>query len=605
MKSFSANCARLAGRDALLAARLRESGGGVLSVTAARNGLPTATIHGRWVHSAYDPWNEAEVWAEAQAKAYQSGEVAVVLGVGLLYHVEALVRRLPADARVTVVVPDLRELHDACEARDLTGWVDRAAWRWGEPGQIARGLAESDRPLRFLTYAPAARLHADVHARIEEALRRRLAAQAGGQLHVAVVGPIYGGSLPIARYAASALETLGHRVNWIDHSAHDGSYRILGGLKEPRHRLTLQGKFAEMLGLLTLVRLAEDPPDLVIALAQAPLEMPVLEHLRRKKFLTAIWFVENYRHLTYWQQLAAGYDHWFVIQKGAYEEMLRRAGAPHVTYLPLAADPAVHRSIELSDSERAEFGADVSFVGAGYANRRAILPRLVKAEWTFKLWGNEWDGATDLGGVLQRQGSRIDTETCVKIFNATTINLNLHSFTGTTLDPQGDFVNPRTFELAACGAFQLTDRRSLLPEVFTAEEVACFESPDELPSQIRQWLHEPEARQAMAKAALRRVLAEHTYVHRMRDLLAEVGLRQPDRVGSILRGDRQASRLVACCDKSPELIPLLRQFPDSQRVELKALASRIRAKGPTAKLSRDELLVLMLDEYRSETRDLV
>lgn len=67
--------------------------------------------------------------------------------------------------------------------------------------------------------------------------------------------------------------------------------------------------------------------------------LPVLEHLRKKKFLTAMWFVENYRHLTYWQQMAPGYDFWFVFQQGACLDAFRQAGARQVSYLPMAADP--------------------------------------------------------------------------------------------------------------------------------------------------------------------------------------------------------------------------------------------------------------------------
>jgi spore maturation protein CgeB len=40
-------------------------------------------------------------------------------------------------------------------------------------------------------------------------------------------------------------------------------------------------------------------------------------------------------------------------------------------------------------------------------------------------------------------------------------------------------------------------------------------------------------------------------------------------------------------------------------VELKQLAAQIRSRGPMGNLSREDLMVLMLDEYRSETKDLV
>jgi len=370
--------------------------------------------------------------------------------------------------------------------------------------------------------------------------------------------------------------------------------------------LALQSKYAEMLSRVTMAQLAEDPPDLVLSLAQAPLILPMLEHLRRKGFLTAMWFVENYRHLTYWQQLAAGYDFWFVIQQGPCITALKQAGAKEVRYLPMAADPSVHGPLELTQAEREDYGSDVSFVGAGYTNRREIFPRLLNQEWSFKLWGNEWDGAIDLAPALQRNGARIDTETCRKVFNASAVNLNLHSWAGVGFDPNGDFVNPRTFELAACGAFQLTDRRSLMPDLFTASEVASLSSPEQLPGEITRWFHEPEQRLAMAGKARQRVLAEHTYVHRMRDLLSQIGVANPDRIGSILRGSRQAEVLAStAADSFPTIAATLLAFPPTQRVELKQLAAQIRSRGSIGTLSREDLMVLMLDEYRSETKDLV
>jgi spore maturation protein CgeB len=193
----------------------------------------------------------------------------------------------------------------------------------------------------------------------------------------------------------------------------------------------------------------------------------------------------------------------------------------------------------------------------------------------------------------------------MKVFNATSINLNLHSTTGTGLDPQADFVNPRTFELAACGAFQLVDHRSLLPELFTGQEIASFRAFDEVPGQIQRWLRDPAARQAMGAAARARVLQAHTYAHRMKDLLAQIGLSQPDRVGAVLRGDRQQEALLARCADDAPLGTLLKEFPAGQRVELKDLAATIRSKGANTALNREELMVLMLDEYRSETRDLL
>jgi len=598
MNTFEHNLARLSSRAGHLAEALRESGGGALALEPAKTGIPTARAGGRFLHSAYDPTREAETWAADHARRCQ-------LGVGLLYHVEALCRRLPPTSPIIVPVPDLRVLHDACAARPLDDVLHRVDWLSGDAAEMANALTALGRPLRLVAYAPAAWLHAQAYTKLEAALREAIASRVSGRLHVAVVGPIYGGSLPIARYTVSALETLGHRVSWIDHSLHQTSFATLEATKDKRLRDILHAKFCDLLGLVTLTRLAEDPPDVALFLAQAPATLPVLEQIKRKKLLTAMWFVENSRHLRYWGQVAAGYDYWFIIQRGDFLDALRHAGAKQVHYLPMAADPELHRPLVLSPEEQAEFGADVAFVGAGYVNRRRLLPRLVGKGWTFKLWGDEWNGAEDLVPVLQRGGARIDTETCVKVFNATAINLNLHSYDGDGLDPQADFVNPRTFELAACGTFQLVDRRALLPELFAPDELVTFSSPDELLAQIETWRHEPDTRAAMARAARRRVLESHTYVHRMKELLACVGLSEPDRVGAILRGERNAAHLATRSVCPPALAAWLRRFPPTQRVELDDVAALIRAQGPAATLGREELLVLMLDEYRKERRDFV
>jgi len=599
------NIERLHHSSSVLIRAVRESSGGALAVVSSREGSPSAMYQGQWVHSAYDPKKEARSWAEQQVKEWKTGELGVVLGVGLLYHVEALALVKPHDSRLAVVVPDVAVFKDALGARSLGTWLDTVQWIIGTPEEMAEQLASQSAPLRFFTYGPAARLHAEAHQRLETDLRRLVASKAGGQLHIAVVGPIYGGSLPIARYVVSALNELGHRVSWLDHSAHHTSYEAFGSFREDRHRLTMQSRFADVLSLSTIAHIAEDPPDLVLAIAQAPLTLAVLQHLRKKKFPTAMWFAENYRHLTYWQQLAGGYDYWFVIQQSECIEALKRAGAAHVHYLPMAADPSVHHPLALTSAEQQEYGAEVSFVGAGYANRRTLLPQWLSPEWTFKLWGNEWDGVSDLSRVLQRNGARIDTETCMKVFNATAVNLNPHSSSGMGLDPHPDFVNPRTFELAACGAFQLVDERTLLSDLFTPEEVVRFHRAEEVPRLIRTWLKESPGRRAAAEASRRRVLRDHTYRHRLQELLAVVGMRQPDRIGSILRGDRSTTVLKERAATMPELIPLLSKFPPGQRVELKDLAADIRTRAPGRQLAREELLVLMLDSYRAEQRDLV
>ena len=109
----------------------------------------------------------------------------------------------------------------------------------------------------------------------------------------------------------------------------------------------------------------------------------------------------------------------------------------------------------------------------------------------------------------------------VRIFNASSININLHSSVrpGALVD-DGNFVNPRTFELAACGAFQLVDRRSLMDGLFGPDELVLFEDMDGLLAAIEHYRFRPELRAEAAARSRARVLAEHTYTQEAQDFVS-------------------------------------------------------------------------------------
>jgi Uncharacterized protein conserved in bacteria len=91
-------------------------------------------------------------------------------------------------------------------------------------------------------------------------------------------------------------------------------------------------------------------------------------------------------------------------------------------------------------------------------------------------------------------------------------------------------VNQRVFDVPAAGAFLLTDSRAQLARMFEpGREVAVFERPEEAPELLARYLADAPARRRMAEAGRARVLAEHTYVHRLGSLLAAFDEHFPDR----------------------------------------------------------------------------
>jgi spore maturation protein CgeB len=249
--------------------------------------------------------------------------------------------------------------------------------------------------------------------------------------------------------------------------------------------------------------------------------------------------------------------------------------------------------MDLSPVERRKFGSEVSFMGAGYPNRRKAFHELVNLD--FKIWGTEWEGDHVLEPLLQLKGARVTPEECVKIFNATTVNLNLHSsIQADELVTFGDFINPRTFELAACGAFQLVDKRQLMAEAFAEDELATFSSMDELIGKIEYFSSRPEERQAFADRAQARVLRDHTYARRMRDLLNFTAERIPGwpkpRDTSPVFGEDYPPELQA------DIRALLARLSLPENVAFEDLVWAIRQQQ--VRLDDLDTAVLFLDEWR-------
>ncbi|GFK94241.1 hypothetical protein NNJEOMEG_02083 [Fundidesulfovibrio magnetotacticus] len=414
-------------------------------------------------------------------------------------------------------------------------------------------------------------------------------------LRVLVVLPLYGGSLPVGRYCRDALASLGHSVEMFDAPAFHGAFSALKTLRVTTERLDyLEHAFLQVVGQAILAKAETFQPDLVLAMAQAPLSRQVLKRLKQAGTPTVMWFVEDHRLFTYWESYARHYDAFAVIQKGDFPEKLAQAGQPNSLYLPLAADPAFHKPLEPTPVERRIYGAEVSFLGAGYPNRRLAFRELMGHG--LKIWGSDWDGDEVLAPLVQRGGERVSPEDAVKVFNATAVNLNLHSsVSAKELVSGGDFVNPRTFELAMCGAFQLVDRRELLPELFGPDELATFGSMEELKERLEHFLRAPEERRAWAERARARALRDHTYQARMRTLLAFLEER--------LEGWPAPRNEESALDALPEAYAgrareLLASLGLSEDVPFKDLVWALRARA--GKLDAVETAILFLDEWRKQ-----
>jgi spore maturation protein CgeB len=102
-----------------------------------------------------------------------------------------------------------------------------------------------------------------------------------------------------------------------------------------------------------------------------------------------------------------------------------------------------------------------------------------------------------------------------RFYPRSTVNFNC-----TSLQMKGA-VNQRVFDVPACGGFLITDHREQLEALFEpGTECITYDDQAAIPELIRQYLSDTPGRTAVVQAARARILARHTYEHRMQSLCA-------------------------------------------------------------------------------------
>ncbi len=552
---------------------------------------PSLTIDGVLLHSKYRPREEAE--ALIDSLQLEEKRPVLAIGLGLGYHIQVLLDR-GCEVVVAECEPAVARL--ALEGPLKNANVLLALGSTEELAQSPDFDAFLKKRPQILVHPPTARVRGAFVAEIE-----RLAARAsilGERLGIAVVGPMYGGSLPIAQYLAAAFTRLGHRTLYVDNSSMWPVYEAIAGSVQTRSaNKQLASMLVNLAGEWSYARVAEFDPNICIVMAQAPVGPEWPARLSRHQILTAFWFVENWRHMTYWRDIAAHYDAFFHIQPGEFERQLTEAGCPHHAFVQTACDPDVHKPVTLSAEDQKTYGCDLSFAGAGYHNRNQFFQGLT--DYNFKIWGVEWS-ARELLKYVQKPDERFGPREFAKIVAGSKINLNLHSSAmHNGVDPHCDAINPRVFEIAACGGFQVCDPCKGLDTLLDPEtELPVYRDLPELRAHIDHFLKNPGERKAFAERARARVLKEHTYSQRAQQMLDSMIDRYGPRIAE--KGTRALRSAGEVAERVPTGSPLaayLRTLPPELPFTQDAINERIPVMGTA--LSYPEAIFAYLREMRN------
>ena len=317
---------------------------------------------------------------------------------------------------------------------------------------------------------------------------------------VLLIAPFDDGENAHSSQRVRAFERLGCDVTSFDLRRRSGLLGLLGG-SDLRSRLLKSIEVAEA--------------NLVLVIGGYDIDEGLIESIRAQAGVRLVnWFPDDVGRIDQILAVARAYDAIFVAGTDLAAACERSFGRT-VEVLPLAADPSVYRPLRTKDQYR----ANVVFAGAATPTREKYLGQLV--EFGLALWGPGWR-KTSLKDYCR--GELRTTAEYVRAYGGASVAVNLHHGLGSN-GLSYAYCNQRVFELAAMGVPQVVDDRADLPKYFEAgKEIVTFTEAADLKCRVEDLLQAPPKAEEIGTAARRRVLAQHTHMHRAQRLLESIGM---------------------------------------------------------------------------------
>ncbi|HPB71798.1 MAG TPA: glycosyltransferase [Phycicoccus sp.] len=184
---------------------------------------------------------------------------------------------------------------------------------------------------------------------------------------------------------------------------------------------------------------------------------------------------------------------------------LTAQGLPAI-HVPLAFDART----QVPPRARAD---EVTFVGARYPNREALLTALAAAGLPVRAYGRDWSGhpwdrlrTLRLRTPALPAGRDLNRPQAYAVFAASAASINIHG--------DQDGFTMRTFEVPGVGGVHLVDRADVDSFYDPEREVAVFGDAEEAIEVARRVRRDLAWAEAIRRAGQARTLAEHTFDHR-------------------------------------------------------------------------------------------
>lgn len=296
-------------------------------------------------------------------------------------------------------------------------------------------------------------------------------------------------------------------------------------------------------------KIARVRPDLVLVLNGIHMFSPSgADAIRAMGIPIAVWFADDPYYSDRTAAIAPHYDYVFTHELSCVP-FYRQLGCRHVQYLPFAVNHSLYRPLPIA----APYRKDVCFIGTGFWNRVRLLDQVAPylAHKNILIAGSLWGRMRNYRKIAGSVLPFVPPAEAARYYNGAKIVINIHrahddkQHNRNSRNLPAMSVNPRTYEIAACGTLQLTDVRSDLANYFTpGHDIETFATPSELVAKIDFYLRHEDQRRTIATRSLHRTLVEHTYRKRLIEILRAMAGNRPI---------RQPAEAEAGLDRQPEM----------------------------------------------------
>lgn len=262
--------------------------------------------------------------------------------------------------------------------------------------------------------------------------------------------------------------------------------------------------------------------DVVLVVSAMFLHPDVITLMKRAGLRVVVLFTESPYDIDKELTVAAMVDGCWTNERSVVAAF--QAVNPHSGYLPHAWSPDRHQQ-GAQPGDDAVLAHDVVFVGSAFRERVAWLSAI---DWTgidLGLYGS-WEALGSRHSLRAFvKGGQVDNVTTAALYRRAKVGLNLYRTSiGWGRDApaitHAESLNPRAYELAACGSFHVSTYRAEIPEMF-GDLVPTCETPGEASDLIRAWLAD-DAGRTRVQSQLPACVAESSWRDRSTKVIGDL-----------------------------------------------------------------------------------